>query len=176
MFTKNRDRLLEADIATEFLARVVEQAQAKGLTSDEHFAVDGTLLEAWASAKSFQPKDWTTRSNRPGRFRIAGSRQVGSFAVATTINPSCVPTPSRQLSNVWKLTALSCGHFPSVGKARSKKLAGAEGQLEFLPLAQPRRCKYTCRRGLQQKVSPARSSRAQSRNIEVTNRCDHLLA
>jgi hypothetical protein len=55
--TKNRDRVLEADIAKEFLARVVEQAPGKGLTSDEHFTVDGTLLEAWASAKSFQPKD-----------------------------------------------------------------------------------------------------------------------
>jgi transposase len=56
-FTKNRDRLLEADVAKEFLAQVVAQAQAKGLTSDEHFTVDGTLLEAWASAKSFQPKE-----------------------------------------------------------------------------------------------------------------------
>lgn len=56
-FTKNRDRLLQADVAKEFLAVVVEQARAKGLTSDEHFTVDGTLLEAWASAKSFQPKD-----------------------------------------------------------------------------------------------------------------------
>src|SRR5215472_7203616 len=56
-FTKNRDRLLEAKVAKEFLARVVEQARAKGLTSDEHFTVDGTLLEAWASAKSFQAKD-----------------------------------------------------------------------------------------------------------------------
>ena len=56
-FSKNRDRLLEADVAQEFLARVVEQARAKGLTSDEHFTVDGTLLEAWAGAKSFQPKD-----------------------------------------------------------------------------------------------------------------------
>ena len=44
-------------MAKEFLARVVEQARAKGLTSDEHFTVDGTLLEAWASAKSFQPKE-----------------------------------------------------------------------------------------------------------------------
>jgi transposase len=56
VFTKNRDRLLEADVAKEFLVRVVEQARAKDLTSDEHFTVDGTLLEAWASAKSFQPK------------------------------------------------------------------------------------------------------------------------
>ncbi|MGA7848582.1 MAG: IS5 family transposase [Terriglobales bacterium] len=55
-FTKNRDRLLDADVAQEFLARVVAQARVKGLTSDEHFTVDGTLLEAWASAKSFQPK------------------------------------------------------------------------------------------------------------------------
>ena len=56
-FTKNRDRLLEADVAKEFLVQVIEQARARGLTSDEHFTVDGTLLEAWAGAKSFQPKD-----------------------------------------------------------------------------------------------------------------------
>jgi len=55
-FTKNRDRLLEADVAKQFLAQVVEQARAQGLTSNEHFTVDGTLLEAWASLKSFQPK------------------------------------------------------------------------------------------------------------------------
>lgn len=55
-FTKNRDRLLEAEVAQEFLACVVEQAGEQGLTSDEHFTVDGTLLEAWASQKSFQPK------------------------------------------------------------------------------------------------------------------------
>jgi transposase len=56
-FTKNRDRLLEGAVAKEFLAQVVEQAHAGGLVSDEHFTVDGTLLEAWASLKSFQPKD-----------------------------------------------------------------------------------------------------------------------
>jgi transposase len=64
-FTKNRDRLLEADVAKEFLARVVEQARAKGLTSDEHFSVDGTLLEAWASLKSFQAKDKEETSPPP---------------------------------------------------------------------------------------------------------------
>lgn len=57
VFTKNRNRLLEGDVAREFLSEVVQQAQAKGLTSDEHFTVDGTLIEAWASLKSFQPKD-----------------------------------------------------------------------------------------------------------------------
>jgi transposase len=57
VFTKNRNRLLEGDVAREFLSEVVQQAQTKGLTSDEHFTVDGTLIEAWASLKSFQRKD-----------------------------------------------------------------------------------------------------------------------
>ena len=56
-FTKNRDRLLQADVAKEFLAQVVAQASGQGLTSDEHFTVDGTLLEAWAGAKSFQARE-----------------------------------------------------------------------------------------------------------------------
>src|SRR3954449_2161736 len=57
VFTKNRDRLLDGDVAREFLGEVVRQAQEKKLTSDEHFTVDGTLVEAWASLKSFQRKD-----------------------------------------------------------------------------------------------------------------------
>jgi len=56
-FTKNRDRLLEGDIAQEFFAALEEQARERGLLSDEHFTVDGTLLEAWASQKSFQRKE-----------------------------------------------------------------------------------------------------------------------
>jgi transposase len=68
VFTKNRDRLLEADVAKQFLAQVVERARAKHLTSDEHFTVDGTLLEAWAGAKSYQRKDGTNppSSDDPG--------------------------------------------------------------------------------------------------------------
>lgn len=54
---KNRDRLLDGDVAREFLWEVVRQAQQKKLTSDEHFTVGGTLVEAWASLKSFQRKD-----------------------------------------------------------------------------------------------------------------------
>jgi transposase len=57
VFTKNRDRLLEAEVAKDFLALVVEQARGQGWASDEHFTVDGSLLEAWASAKSFQPRN-----------------------------------------------------------------------------------------------------------------------
>jgi transposase len=62
VFTKNRDRLLEAEVAQEFLARVVAHAREQGWMSDEHFTVDGTLLEAWASLKSFQRKDKTNSS------------------------------------------------------------------------------------------------------------------
>lgn len=57
VFTKNRDRLLEGEIATAFFCRVVEQARQKRLLSSEHFTVDGTLIEAWAGQKSFRKKD-----------------------------------------------------------------------------------------------------------------------
>ena len=56
-FSKNRDRLLRGDIADAFFAEVLGEARTHGLLSDEHFTVDGTLLEAWASHKSFRPKD-----------------------------------------------------------------------------------------------------------------------
>lgn len=57
VFTKNRDRLLEGNIAEAFLQEVLKAAEQRGLLSHEHFTVDGTLLEAWASQKSFRPKD-----------------------------------------------------------------------------------------------------------------------
>ena len=56
VFSKNRDRLLEGDIATEFLKHVLALAREENLLSDEHFTVDGTLIEAWAGQKSFKKK------------------------------------------------------------------------------------------------------------------------
>src|SRR4030095_16998827 len=56
-FTKNRERLLRGDVADAFFAEVLAGIRTEGLLSDEHFTVDGTLLEAWASQKSFRPKD-----------------------------------------------------------------------------------------------------------------------
>jgi transposase len=56
-FTKNRERLLSGEIAAAFFAAVRDQARDAGLLSDEHFTVDGTQLQAWASQKSFQPRD-----------------------------------------------------------------------------------------------------------------------
>src|ERR1700730_6299638 len=57
VFSKNRDRLLEGDIAERLFEEVLKQAREADLLSDEHFTVDGTLIEAWASQKSFQRKD-----------------------------------------------------------------------------------------------------------------------
>jgi transposase len=57
VFTKNRDRLLEGAIAEEFFSLIVMQARSNKLLSDEHFTVDGTLIEAWAGQKSFQRKN-----------------------------------------------------------------------------------------------------------------------
>ena len=56
-FSKNRERLLEADVARAFLAEVVDEAKRRRLLSSDHFSVDGTLLEAWASLKSYRPRD-----------------------------------------------------------------------------------------------------------------------
>jgi transposase len=59
VFSKNRDRLMEGNIAEKFFDQILKQASTAGLISDEHFSVDGTLIEAWASQKSFQRKDQT---------------------------------------------------------------------------------------------------------------------
>jgi transposase len=56
-FTKNRERLQNGDVFTKFMTRLLKQRQVEPLLSDEHFSVDGTLIEAWASQKSFRPKD-----------------------------------------------------------------------------------------------------------------------
>ena len=77
-FSTNRDRLLDGEIAAKFLAAVLSQPRVKRLLSSQHFSVDGTLIEAWASLKSFKPKDQPSEGdddpssggrNRPADFR-----------------------------------------------------------------------------------------------------------
>jgi transposase len=67
VFTHNRDRLLEAEVAREFLAALLALPRVKKLLSSEHFSVDGTLIDAWASMKSFRPKDGSGEPPGPGR-------------------------------------------------------------------------------------------------------------
>jgi transposase len=64
-FSKNRERLMRHNVASKFFGKVVELARAAGLMSDEHFTVDGTLIEAWASLKSFRPKDENPEQKPP---------------------------------------------------------------------------------------------------------------
>jgi transposase len=65
VFSKNRDRLLNTDIARKFLAAILAHDKVAPLLSDDHFSVDGTLVEAWASFKSFRPKPATADADRP---------------------------------------------------------------------------------------------------------------
>ena len=71
VFSKNRERLLNQEVAQEFFRRVL--AQANPHLSDEHFSVDGTLIEGWASQKSFQKKDGG--ADQPGQFQRRGAKQ-----------------------------------------------------------------------------------------------------
>ena len=74
VFTKNRDRLLNADIARKFLAAILAHKDVAPLLSDEHFSVDGTLIEAWASMKSLKPKAGTEGSEPPAAGSGEGSQ------------------------------------------------------------------------------------------------------
>jgi transposase len=67
VFSKNRDRLLAGDVAAEFMAAVLQLPRVEMLLSDEHFSVDGTLIQAWASMKSLRRKDGTDEPPGPGR-------------------------------------------------------------------------------------------------------------
>lgn len=71
VFSKNRDRLLEGDIAAKFLAAVLAPPKVKKLLSSDHFSVDGTLIEAWASMKSVKPKDGSSEPPAQGGGRNA---------------------------------------------------------------------------------------------------------
>jgi Transposase domain (DUF772)/Transposase DDE domain len=87
VFTKNRQRLLEGDIARAFFDRVVAQARQRGLLSDEHFTVDGTLVEAWASLKSFKPTGTPpVPPDDPGNptVNFHGERRSNATHVSTT--------------------------------------------------------------------------------------------
>jgi transposase len=90
-FSKNRDRLLDGDIAAKFLAAVLAQPRVKRLLSTDHFSVDGTLIEAWASLKSFKPRDGSDNEPPAGGGRNAeadfhGERR-GNETHASTTDP-----------------------------------------------------------------------------------------
>jgi len=88
VFAKNRDRLLEGDIATRFLAAVLDQPRVKKLLSTDHFTVDGTLIEAWASLKSLKPRDGSDEppagGGRNAEANFHGQKRSNETHVSTT--------------------------------------------------------------------------------------------
>ena len=88
VFTKNRERLLAADVAKTLFAEVLAQARSRDLLSSEHFTVDGTLIEAWASHKSFKPKEGADQQppNDPGNPTVDfhGERRSNATHQSTT--------------------------------------------------------------------------------------------
>jgi transposase len=90
-FSKNRDRLLAGDIAAKFLAAVLAQPRVKRLLSTDHFSVDGTLIEAWASLKSFKPRDGSDNEPPAGGGRNAEAdfhgQKRGNETHASTTDP-----------------------------------------------------------------------------------------
>ena len=87
VFTKNRDRLLEAEVARKFLAELLTHKEVRQLLSDEHFSVDGTQVAAWASMKSFVPKDGSgdpPTSGRNGERDFHGEQRSNGTHASTT--------------------------------------------------------------------------------------------
>jgi len=109
VFTKNRDRLLKGVVADGFFDAVLTQAHARGLLSDEHFTVDGTLIEAWAGQKSFKRKDGKAGKTPAGTMIQAIRPWTFTASSAATIPISPPPIHKRS----WRARA----------KARSRSSA-----------------------------------------------------
>ena len=88
VFSKNRDRLLDGDIAAKFLGAILSHPKVKRLLSTDHFSVDGTLIEAWASMKSFKPKDGSdeppSESGRNAEADFHGEKRSNETHASTT--------------------------------------------------------------------------------------------
>jgi transposase len=109
VFTKNRDRLLDGEVAAKFFATVLDHARVCGLLSDEHFSVDGTLIRAWASMKSFRPKDGAGKPpalGRNGERDFRGERRSNETHRSTTdedavCSASPLPLEGKKTHNQW---------------------------------------------------------------------------
>ena len=107
VFTKNRDRLLEADVARKFLAELMDHKELScGLLSDEHFSVDGTQIAAWASMKSFKAEE-------DGSGDPAGPRPHMASVISTARSAAATPPMSRPPIRRRSVTARDGARKPS---------------------------------------------------------------
>lgn len=108
VFSHNRDRLMAADVAREFLAALMGLTQVKALLSSEHFSVDGTLIDAWASMKSFLPKDGSGPPQGPGAM-------VGATFMARSARTRPMPAPPTPTRGFTRRPAASRAAFATWG-------------------------------------------------------------
>ncbi len=104
-FSKNRERFLEGDVAQRLLTAILDQPRVQELMSDEHVWVDGTLIQAWALHKSFQPRPPDDKGNGPAALAatapaaqtLADGNQEREWRGRTRINEYCAVKPAQQL-------------------------------------------------------------------------------
>ena len=104
VFAKNRERLQEGDVYQKFMSKLLKHQKVKPLLSDEHFSVDGTLIEAWASHKSFRPKEAVTDDDGP--------TSTASNAKTTRIRALAIPKPTLPQGRRAGGKARLLGHAP----------------------------------------------------------------
>ena len=101
-FSKNRDRLLEGNVAQRLLSAIITQPRVRALMSDEHFSVDGTLIQAWASHKSFQPKSPPSPGEDPDPPPDASAPPPATSAAVLADPPSPPAKPGRNQARDWR--------------------------------------------------------------------------
>ena len=118
VFTKNRDRLLDAEVAAKFMAAVLAHREIKPLLSSDHFSVDGTLIEAWASLKSFRAKDGSDEPPAPGRNgERAVQRREAQERHAREHAPIPMPSSTARATARPRSSATSGTRWPRTGTA-----------------------------------------------------------
>jgi transposase len=146
-FSKNRDRLLAGDIAARFLAALMSEARVKRLLSSEHFSVDGTLIEAWASMKSFRPKqvrsaDDDDRGSGGGRNEPADFRgeKRSNETHASTTDPDAMlyrKGPGMEARLCFIGHGLMENHSGLIVDARLTRVSGHAERLAALEMIEP---------------------------------------
>ena len=121
VFTKNRERFLDGDIAAEFFSRILGQARTANLLSEEHFTVDGTLIEAWASHKRFKPKDDGGSSRGDGEG--AGKNPDVDFCGTKRTNETLASTTDRD-ARLYRKSLASVAKLGYLGHVLTENRSG----------------------------------------------------
>ena len=129
VFTKNRERLQEGDVLQKFMIKLLEHEKVKPLLSDEHFSVDGTLIEAWASHKSFKPK--RTKNGDDGSNFHGQVRRTTRIKARQTPKPSSTArrTGGRPSSATWAMRSWRTGMALPSAAPSQKRTARPNGEL-----------------------------------------------